>query len=299
MTDGVQQHPSVTRIGVIGLGAMGRPMAGRLLKAHGALLYVSRGRRHDDLEAQGARRAATGRELAASSDVILAMLPDLPQLEDALAGDDGMLAGVAAPLLLMIGSTSSPPAVRELGARLKRETEGLVRVIDCPVSGGEDGARAGALSIMLGGDGPDAEVASRVLSACGHPVHLGPLGAGQVAKACNQLVVASTMLALAEATVLAERSGIGPDVLWELLGRGYAGGNLLRSRRDKLVSRDYSPSGIARYMIKDLGFADDVAGATQTRPVILPVVRDAFEELVARGFGEEDITVARRFIEER
>ncbi|MDR6875295.1 NAD(P)-dependent oxidoreductase [Microbacterium barkeri] len=296
MTD--DAHPPL-RVGVVGLGAMGLPMAEHLLEAHGALAITGRTRRHPSLESAGATWCETPRALAERSDAVLAMVPDLPELEGLLEGDDGLLAGVAHPLLLLIGSTSSATRVRALAADLAERTDGRVRVVDCPVSGGEDGARAGTLSIMMGGDEADAALAARVLGPCGTPVRLGPLGAGEVAKSCNQLVVSATMLALAEATVLAERSGIDPGQLWELLGGGYAGSNLLRSRRDKLVARDYSPSGVAKYMVKDLAFADDVAAETRTHPVLLPALRAAFDELVERGLGDDDLVVTRRLVEER
>src|SRR5690606_9115344 len=193
----------------------------------------------------------------------------------------------------------SATGVRELAARLDRETDGRVRVVDCPVSGGENGATAGTLAIMMGGSEDDAALAARVLEPCGTPVRLGPLGAGEVAKACSQLVVASTAMALAEATVLAARSGIDPARMWDLLGGGYAGSNLLASRREKLVAEDYAPSGMAKYMLKDLRFATDVAEATGTHAALLPAVRAAFDELVERGLGEADMIVTRKFIEER
>ena len=172
-------------------------------------------------------------------------------------------------------------------------------VVDCPVSGGEDGAIAGTLSIMLGGAPDDAAVAAEVLAPCGTPVLLGPLGAGEVAKACNQLVVSATIMALGEATVLADRSGLDLDALWSLLSGGYAGSRLLDSRREKLITGDDSPIGIARYMVKDLGFAADIADATGTSPVLLPALRAAFDELVAAGLGDRDIAVSRRFIASR
>jgi 2-hydroxy-3-oxopropionate reductase len=152
---------------------------------------------------------------------------------------------------------------------------------------------------MLGGAPDDAAIAAEVLAPCGTPVLLGPLGAGEVAKACNQLVVSATILALGEATVLAERSGLDLDALWSLLSRGYAGSNLLDSRRDRLVSGDDSPSGAAQYMVKDLRFAADIAAATGTSPVLLPALRAAFDELVDAGLGERDIAVTRRFIASR
>jgi 2-hydroxy-3-oxopropionate reductase len=292
----MSQHDAV--IGVIGLGAMGRPMAEHLLRAHGALHIAGRTRRHEDLEALGAVWADTLRDLAARADVVLSMLPDLPQLEAALDGPDGLLAA-GRPLLLLIGSTSSSTQVRALAERLAAETDGRVRVVDCPVSGGVDGASAGTLSIMLGGTEADAAEASAVLAPCGTPVHLGPLGAGQVAKAANQLVVGATMLAIAEATVLAERSGIDVDRLWTLLQGGYAGSNLLRSNHRRLVEEDYAPGGLARYMVKDLGFATDVADATSTNATLLPALRAAYVELVDAGLGDDDLSVARRFVAER
>ncbi|WP_345803216.1 NAD(P)-dependent oxidoreductase [Microbacterium sp. AZCO] len=284
-------------IGVLGLGAMGEPMARRLLAEHGRLVVHSR-RRHAALVDAGATWAPTPADLARRVDAVLVMLPDLPELEAQLDGPDGLLAGDR-ELLLMIGSTSSPLGVRTLAEKVGRRTDGRVRVVDSPVSGGTDGASAGTLSIMLGGDPVDTDRAAALLAPCGNPVRLGPLGAGEVAKACNQLIVASTILALGEATVLAERSGIDPRALWDLLGDGYAGSNLLTSRKERLVTGDDSPSGAARYMIKDLGFATDVADDTATAAVMLPAVRSAFEELVAAGLGDRDIAVVRRFISER
>ena len=215
-----------------------------------------------------------------------------------LDGDDGLLAG-AGDLLLLIGSTSSPTGVRAIAERLHRQSGGRVRVVDCPVSGGVDGASAGTLSIMLGGTDADAALAAQILSPCGTPVHLGPLGAGEVAKACNQLVVAATIVALGEATELAARSGLDLDALWSLLAGGYAGSNLLASRKDRLVAGDDSPSGAAAYMVKDLGFAADVAASTHTATALLPALRALFDELVDAGLGDRDISVTRRLTARR
>lgn len=289
--------PARARLGVIGLGSMGEPMAGHLLAAHGALVVHSRSRR-ESLIAAGATWADTPRELAEQVDAVLVMLPDLPQLAPMLEGPDSLLAA-GTELLLMIGSTSSPRGVRELADRLAGESGGRVRLVDVPVSGGEAGARAGTLSIMAGGGSADVERARTLLEPCGTVRHLGPLGAGEVAKACNQMIVGATMMAIAEATVLAERSGIAPAELFEVLAGGYAGSTLLADKRDKLVAEDYSPGGIAAYMTKDLGFAADVAEDTGTSPALLGALRGAYDELVAAGLGEEDLSVARRFVAER
>ena len=284
-------------VGMLGLGAIGHPMARRLLDGHGRLLISSR-RPQTELSAAGATEVPTPRELGARADVVLAMLPDLPELEEVLAGSDGLLAD-AGDLLLLIGSTSSAPGVRALAERIAVQTEGRVRVVDCPVSGGVDGAVAGTLSIMLGGEDADVALAARVLAPCGTPVALGPLGSGEVAKACNQLVVAATILALGEATVLAHRSGLDLDALWTLLAEGYAGSRLLDSRRAQLVAGTDEPSGIARYMVKDLGFAQAIAEATGTDPALLPALRAAFDDIVASGLGERDISVTRRYVDQR
>lgn len=286
-----------TRLGVLGLGAMGEPMARRLLASYGSLAFHSRSAR-EDLVAAGASPAATPRALAEQSDAILVMLPDLPELESALEGADGLLAAPG-DLLLMIGSTSSPTGVRDLAERVDAESGGRVRVVDCPVSGGVDGATAGTLSIMLGGADADAQRAAALLAPCGTPVHLGPLGAGEVAKACNQLVVAATITALGEATELAARSGLDLAALWELLSGGYAGSNLLASRRDRLVAGDDSPSGAAKYMVKDLGFVADIAAATGTTTALAPALQGIFGEIVAAGLGDRDIAVTRRLTAQR
>lgn len=285
------------RLGVIGLGSMGAPMAEHLLRAHGSLVIHSRTRREHLIKA-GARWADTPREIAQQSDALLVMLPDLPQLEEMLDGEGGLLAGER-PLLIMVGSTSSSVRLRELDKHVRATTHDRVRMVDCPVSGGEDGARQGTLSIMLGGTPEDTARATAWLAPCGTPVRLGPLGAGEVAKSCNQLIVSATSLALGEVTVLAERSGLDLETLFDVLSGGYAGSNFLTSRRDKFISGDDSPSGMAKYMVKDLSFAAEIADATGAEPALLPTLRAAYNELVESGLGDRDIAVTRRFIEER
>ena len=286
--------------GVIGIGVMGQPMAANILRSGSAVHITGRNREkyHDLIEA-GAVWHNSPRSLANAVNVMLLMLPDLPQVEEVLAGSDGILAGNFSDLLLIIASTSSPIEVQKLGRRLATETEGRVRVIDAPVSGGSEGAQAGTLSIMVGGEDRDVNDAWPVLVACGDPVHLGPLGSGQVAKACNQMIVAATILALGEAAVLADRSGLDLDKLFGVLAGGYAGSRILQTRGDRMVREDYSPSGAARYLVKDLHFAATVAQATGTNAVLLPALKAAFEELTGSGYGDHDIAVTRRYVAQR
>jgi len=300
-------------VGVIGLGAMGRPMA-RLLAQHHGVVTVTSSRPENDVlrelraqlpagsDASQIRWANNARQLAVTCGEILLMLPDLPQIIECLESEDGLLAGLdqrpadATPLLLMIGSTCSAPGVRSLAADLAARFGERIAVVDAPVSGGEDGATQGTLSIMLGGTEELCARATRALQPCGTPVRLGELGAGQVAKACNQLVVSATIFALGEASVLAERSGLDLDMMWNLLGHGYAASRLLESRQDRLVRGDDSPSGAIKYMRKDLAGAKEIADSTGTNAVLLPRLRQAINEVIDAGLGDRDISVTKRFI---
>lgn len=286
------------RVGFIGLGAMGRPMVASLLAAGVPVSLTGRSpAAAAALVEAGAVWCDSPRTLAEGEvAVVVLMLPDLPEVEAVLDGADGILAASPRDLVLVVASTSSPDGVRALDRRLGERTGGAVRVVDAPVSGGTDGAAAGTLLIMVGGAEPDVARALPVLRACGTPVHLGPLGAGQVAKACNQMIVAATILALGEAAVLADRSGLDLPVLFDLLAGGYAGSRLLSTRGERIVAEDYRPSGAARYLVKDLRFASEVAAATGTHAALLPAVRAAFDELVAAGLGDADMAVTRRFV---
>jgi 2-hydroxy-3-oxopropionate reductase len=253
----------------------------------------------EELVAAGAEWHETPALLADGADLIIIVLPDLPEVEAVLYGADGILAGSQGDLVLVICSTSSPTGVRTLAKRLHEDSDGRIQVVDAPVSGGEDGATAGTLSIMVGGDSEPVVAATLILTACGRPVHLGPLGAGQVAKACNQMIVAATVLALGEAAVLADRSGIDVGQLFELFGGGYAASRILETRGPRMVAEDYTPSGVAKYLLKDLRYAADVAEDTGTSTALLPALRTTFEDLVRSGLGESDMAVTRRYIEER
>jgi 3-hydroxyisobutyrate dehydrogenase-like beta-hydroxyacid dehydrogenase len=292
--------PSV--VGVIGLGVMGRPMAAHIVAKRPGVTVRVWARRQEvaqQLVASGAEWHDTPASLAEGADLIILVLPDLPEVEALLYREDGILAGSRSELTLVICSTSSPTGVRALAERLHTDSHGRIRVVDAPVSGGEEGAVDGTLSIMVGGDAGAVAAASTVLTACGRPVHLGPLGAGQVAKACNQMIVAATVLALGEAAVLADRSGIDVGELFDLLAGGYAASRILQTRGPRIVAEDYAPSGVAKYLLKDLRYAADVAEHTGTHTALLPALKSTFDDLVASGFGEDDMAVTRRYIEER
>ncbi len=295
MFDGA--HHAV-EVGFVGLGVMGRPMAGQLLRAgFGLRVTARRPATIDTLVAAGARWQPTPRDLA-TADVVVVMVPDLPDVEAVLDGPDGLLAGVHRPVRIVVCSTVSPDGLRALDTRVRRTSGGLARLVDAPVSGGEEGAVAGSLSIMLGGADDDVAIVLPVLRAFGTAAHLGPLGAGQVAKACNQLIVAATVLALGEAAVVAERAGLDVAALFALLGRGFAGSRVLEVKARRFADHDHSPSGPAKFMVKDLGFATDEAERTDTATPLLDILRGVFTDLTARGFGEQDTAVVQSYLEQ-
>ena len=288
------------RAGMIGLGTMGAPMAHNLLARGGSAVIWHRTRaRAEALVESGAQWAETPRQLAEQSRIVVLMLPDLPDVEEVLGGPNGLLAGVTEPTILVISSTSSATGIRELDARLRRETGGLVHVIDAPVTGGEEGAIAGTLSILVGGEKDDVDAAWPVLETMGHPFHLGPLGSGAVAKFCNQMIVAATVTALGEAAVIGERSGLDLAALFEALGGGYAGSRVLETRKRRFIEGDYHPSGAAKYMVKDLGFALAEAAAVEVDAQQLTLLSEMFRDLTARGLGDQDISVTRAYVEAR
>ena len=302
MSQSAPQKILATGVGFIGLGVMGRPMALNLLASKSGVDVVVHHRSSDrvsELVAAGASFAATPRDLAARADIIVLMLPDLPQVDDVLEGPEGLLAGVSRETLLIISSTSSASGLRQLQDRLTVATDGNVTIVDAPVSGGEDGAIAGTLSIMVGGEVADVQRARPVLSTMGNPVHLGPLGSGEIAKFCNQLIVASTIMAIGEAAVLADRSGLDLDALFGILEGGYAGSRVLETRKDRVVSGDFGSSGIAKYMVKDLTFAREQAAKSGTVASQLELLLEAFTDLTRRGFGDQDISVTRAYVESR
>lgn len=293
----------MTTVGFIGLGRMGRPMAGHIFDSlpTGDRLVVNdiSSERVADLIQAGAVWAGSPREMARVVDLVFFMVPDVPQVQAVLAGEDGLLAGVDHDIVLVVCSTVAPDAIRELDAQVSAATNGLARVIDAPVSGGEVGSIAGTLSIMVGGDDALVARAMPYLQMTGNPVHIGPLGAGEVAKACNQLICAATIVANAEAAVVAERAGIDVGRLFELLQGGYAGSKILADKGPRFAAKDYSVSGAAWLWIKDLQAYLSEAQRTGTPTVQGDRMLEAFQGVVDAGWGSQDTAIVQKWIEER
>jgi 2-hydroxy-3-oxopropionate reductase len=270
------------RIGFVGLGIMGMPMARNLLRADHELVVFNRSPgKAEELGKEGARVAGSLGEVAEESGV---------------AGEGGLLEGAREGTLLVDMSTSSPVLARELAGVARRRGVGM---LDAPVSGGDVGAIEGTLSIMVGGEEEDFERARPLFEAMGTTVvHVGESGAGQVVKAANQIVVALVMEAVSEALVLGSKAGVAPEKLIEVLAGGLAANKVLEVKGEKFVSHDFTPGGKVEFHHKDLGIA---LAAGREYGVALPVtamVDQMFRALEARGRGGWDHSALITLIEE-
>jgi 2-hydroxy-3-oxopropionate reductase len=225
------------------------------------------------------------------------MLPDLPQVTAVLNGSQGLLAQQPVMHTLVVLGTVSPVAVRTLADDLAGRG---IAVVDAPVSGGVTGARNATLSIMAGGDTDAVERIRPYLAAMGGTVrHMGGPGAGSLAKACNQLVVAGTLVALAEAVLLAERGGLDPAAVLDVLAGGLASSEVLTQKRHHLSTGDFTPSGPARYLFKDLGFVLDSAADERITLPLSTTVSRLYATVEAQGLGDLDNSVVLELLRGR
>ena len=276
------------RLGFVGLGIMGKPMARNLLQAGFAVTVHSRGRGPvEELIAEGASQGSSPADVARATDVVITMLPDTPDVEEVLLGEgDGLLAAAAPGSLVIDMSTIDPGRARSFASALDQKG---IAMLDAPVSGGERGAIEGTLSVMVGGPTDAFERALPALRALGsNIVHVGGAGAGQVAKACNQLVVGATIEAVAEALALAERSGVDPAKVREALLGGFAASRILEVHGQRMLDRSFEPGFRVRLHRKDARIVMDAAREVGASTPSFAVVEDQLERLVDAGGGELD-----------
>jgi 2-hydroxy-3-oxopropionate reductase len=240
--------------------------------------------------------AATPREVAQKSDVVITMLPDSPQVREVVAGEVGVLEGISEGALLIDMSTISPVVTEELAEALK---EMGASMLDAPVSGGDVGAIEGTLSIMVGGEEADFQRAKPLFEAMGKTItHVGPTGAGQVTKAANQVVVALTIEAVSEALVLGSAGGVSPEKILDVLGGGLASNKVMEVKREKFLSHTFEPGFRSELHHKDLGIA---LAAGREYGVVLPVTAIVDQMLLSmrrKGWGGEDHSALLRIIED-
>lgn len=275
------------RIGFIGLGIMGKPMALRLLKAGYPLTVVERASAGtQELIAAGAQVRPTPKAVAAASDVIITMLPDSPQVEEVILGAEGVLAGIYPGGLVIDMSTVLPATAKRVAAAAR---EVGAAALDAPVSGGEVGAQNGTLSIMVGGAETAFERARPIFDKLGkNIVYVGEAGAGQVTKAANQVVVAVTIAAVSEALVLAAKAGADPARVREALLGGFAQSRILDLHGNRILQRNFKPGFKAQLHRKDLSIILDTARQLGVALPTTGVVTELMNALIARGGGELD-----------
>lgn len=274
-------------IGFIGLGIMGRPMAKHLIKAgHALVAYDIVAASLADVVAAGAAGGKSVADVAARCETIITMLPDSPDVQAVLAGEGGVFSAAKAGTLVIDMSTISPVVTRQLAAQAQAKG---IKLLDAPVSGGERGAIEAALSIMVGGDAAVVQEAMPLFQIMGKTiVHVGGTGAGQVVKACNQVMVAMQMQAMAEALVLGTKAGVDPARVIEVLTGGYARCRVMEVRGPEIIKRNFKPGFRTNLHYKDLNIALST-GAEYGVP--LPgtaLVQEFFKAMRAAGHGDYD-----------
>ena len=284
------------RIGFIGLGIMGRPMARNLMKAGYNLVLFSRSPGPvNELAAEGAEQASGPTDLASRVDIVITMLPDSPDVVSVVKGEGGVLEAARPGSVIIDMSSIDPMVARALAADAASRG---VEMLDAPVSGGEPGARAGTLAIMVGGAASAFERCRPILETMGRSVvRVGEAGAGQVTKLANQIIVALNIEAIGEALVLATRAGVDPEAVFKAIRSGLAGSNVLDAKAPLILERDFRPGFRIALHRKDL---DNALAAAASLGVPLPAtaaVRQAVEALMAAGRGEEDHAAIVRFVE--
>ena len=248
------------RVGVIGLGVMGTPMARNLLKSgHEVTVFARRADAMAPLAAAGARTSASPAEAAAVSDVTITMVLDTRAVESVVLGPGGIIEGARSGSIVVDHSTIEPEGARKVAATL--QTRGI-EMLDAPVSGGAAVAEAGTLSIMVGGAEAALERVRPILGCYGKTiVHIGPNGAGQVAKACNQICTIVNTLGAAEAMLLAERAGVDPAKVKDVLMTGFGASRMLEVQAPKMIARNFEAKVESRLHHKDIQIVLDMARA--------------------------------------
>ena len=285
------------RIGFIGLGIMGVPMVGNLIKAGYAPTVWNRSQPGiDACTALGATAAASPRAAAEASDILITIVTDSPDVRQVLLdAEDAAAGGLASGSVVIDMSTISPSVTREIASELG---ERGVAMLDAPVSGGDSGAKAGTLSIMVGGEAEVLERCRPVLEAMGKTItHCGPNGAGQSVKLCNQVAIAGALVGVCEALALAQKSGVDPNTMLEAISGGAAGSWQLSNLGPKIVARDFAPGFMVGLMQKDLRLALEAAADTQQPLPNTGFVHQLFHQIEAQGASDDGTQALARAVE--
>jgi 2-hydroxy-3-oxopropionate reductase len=282
-------------IGFIGLGIMGKPMARNLIRAGYSLVVHNRGRGPvDELAKEGAKAGSSAKDVAQQSDVIITMLPDSPDVEAVVLGNDGVLEGLKPGATLVDMSTIVPATARRVADEVRKKGG---KALDAPVSGGEKGATEATLSIMVGGPQDVFDAVLPIFQALGKNIVLvGESGAGQIAKAANQLVVGVTIEAVAEALALASAAGVDPAKVRAVLLGGFAQSKILDVHGQRMLDGNYVPGFKAKLHQKDMRIVTQTAQEVGLDVPGGQLALDRFTKLVDGGGGDEDHSALRTLL---
>jgi 2-hydroxy-3-oxopropionate reductase len=282
-------------IGFIGLGIMGRPMAKNLIKAGHKLVVYDKFAKFDDLVALGAEGAASNKEVAAKSELIITMLPNSPHVKEAILGKDGVIEGIKAGAVVVDMSSIAPQASQEVAAALK---ERGIAFVDAPVSGGEPKAIDGTLAIMVGGDKATFDKVKPVLEKLGSSVTLcGDIGAGNVTKLANQIIVALNIAAVGEAFTLATKAGVEPQSVFDAIKGGLAGSTVMNAKVPMILDGNFKPGFRIELHIKDLQNALDTAHNLNVPVPLTAGVMEILQALKADGDAASDHSAIVKYYE--
>ncbi len=284
------------KIGFVGLGIMGRPMALNILKGGFDLtVWARRAESMAPLLEAGAKGAASPAEVAAACDIVVSMVSDAPDVEAVALGAGGVAEGAKPGLIYIDMSTIAPAAAQSIAARM---AEKGVTMLDAPVSGGEVGAINAGLTIMVGGDEAAFEKAKAVLACMGKSVNLiGGSGAGQVTKACNQILTGVTVMAVAEAFNFARKSGVDAGKVREALLGGFAYSRILENHGQRMLDRNFKPGFKAWMHQKDMNIVVQEAHRLGLMLPTSAATAQLFNAMVGSGLGEEDSIAALKLLE--
>lgn len=284
------------RVGYIGLGLMGKSIARNILKAGFPVVVHNRSRAAvDELTAEGATPASSPAEVAQQVDIIFTNLPDSPDVEKVALGENGILAGAHEGLIFVDNSTIKPASARMIAEKLKEKG---ILALDAPVSGGDIGAKNGTLTIMAGGEADALEKVMPVFQAMGKSVtHVGEAGAGQVAKAANQIMVAAQMVAMGELLVFAKKAGVDPRKVVEAIKGGAAQCWSLDVKPPRLFDGNRSPGFKAHMQLKDMGIVLETAKEYDIPISSTEENTKFFRQMIEQGMGELDNSAVVGIIE--
>ena len=274
-------------IGFIGLGIMGKPMAKNLLKAGYALIvYDINAEPIQELVKAGAKEGRSSQDVASQSEVVITMLPNSPEVKDAVLGGRGVIQGAKSGTILVDMSSISPIVSKEISERLRRKG---IAMLDAPVSGGEPKAIEGTLAIMVGGSQETFDTVKDILGAMGASVTLvGDIGSGNITKLANQIIVALNIAAMGEAMVLATKAGVDPERVYQAIRGGLAGSTVLDAKMPMVLNGNFKPGFRIELHIKDLINALDTAKELGSPAILTSRVLEIMQELRADGKGKND-----------